>query len=107
MSFGPVSFTPTSSKHKGQLCGGAEIIITDRNAVEPYFAGIQIVETIYRMYPDKFQWRQRHFDRLCGTASVREAIIEEESLKNLKAGWQRDLKKFAQIRQKYLIYGSN
>lgn len=107
MSFGPVSFTPTSSKHKGQLCCGAEIIITDRNAVEPYFAGIQIVETIYRMYPDKFQWRQRHFDRLCGTASVREAIIEEESIKNLKAGWQRDLKKFAQIRQKYLIYGSN
>ncbi len=105
--FEPVSFTPTSSKHKGQLCCGAEIIITDRNAAEPYFAGIQIVETIYRMYPDKFQWRQRHFDRLCGTASVREAIIEEESLKNLKTGWQRDLKKFAQIRQKYLIYGSN
>jgi len=105
--FEPVSFTPTSSKHKGQLCCGVEIIITDRNAAEPYFAGIGIVETIYRMHPDKFQWRQRHFDRLCGTASVREAIIEEESLKNLKAGWQRDLKKFAQIRQEYLIYGSN
>ena len=102
--FEPVSFTPTSSKHKGQLCRGAEIIITDRNRLSPYSAGIQIVNTLYKMYPDRFEWRQRHFDRLCGTSSIRNTIIAGKSIDELKTGWQDKLGAFLKIRKHYLLY---
>ncbi len=102
--FKPVSFTPTSSKHKGQLCRGAGIIITDRDRLESYSAGIQIVNALYKMYPDQFEWRQQHFDRLCGTASIRNAIIGGKSVDELKTGWQDKLGAFLKIRKRYLLY---
>ncbi len=102
--FEPVSFTPTFSKHKGQLCRGAEIIITDRDRLESYSAGIKIVNTLYKMCPDRFEWRQRHFDRLCGTASIRNAIIAGKSIDELKTGWQGRLGVFLKIRKSYLLY---
>ena len=101
--FEPVAFTPASSKHENQTCYGAKIIVTDRRRFEPYWCGIQLVNTIYHMYPDSFQWRPTHFDRLCGTAAVREAIISGASLDELRAGWQNDLNHFLNIRKKYLM----
>jgi uncharacterized protein YbbC (DUF1343 family) len=105
--FKPTSFTPTSSKHKGLLCRGAEIIITDRDAIRPYFTGIKIVETLGRMYHEEFQWRQSSFERLSGTASIRNAIIEGKSVKTIEAGWRRDLNSFVRMRRKYLLYRMN
>jgi uncharacterized protein YbbC (DUF1343 family) len=102
--FGPASFTPVSSKYKGQQCKGVKITITDRDLLEPYFSGILIVNKIYRMYPDNFQWKTSHFDRLCGTSAIREAITNRSSLEELREDWQADLKSFLKIRHKYLLY---
>lgn len=102
--FGPASFTPASSKYEGQKCNGVKIIVTDRDLLEPYFSGILIVNKIYQMYPDDFQWRADHFDRLCGTSAVRETIVNRSSLQDLKKTWQAELKSFLQIRNKYLMY---
>ncbi|MEA3225466.1 MAG: DUF1343 domain-containing protein [Planctomycetota bacterium] len=104
MHFEPAQFTPTSSKYKGQTCNGVRIITTDRDRLEPYYSGILIVNEIYRMYPDKFQWKIGHFDRLCGTPKVRQAISSGASLKKLHAKWQFELEAFRKIRDKYLIY---
>jgi uncharacterized protein YbbC (DUF1343 family) len=104
MRFEPVSFTPTFSKYKDKLCNGVRIINTDRDRLEPYYSGIRIVNEVYRMYPKEFQWKVRHFDRLCGTSKVREAIINQSFLKNLRDGWQAELESFKKIRKKYLIY---
>jgi len=102
--FRPASFTPVSSKYKGQQCKGVKIIITNRDLLEPYFSGILIVNRIYHMYPDKFQWKTGHFDRLCGTSAIREAITNRSSLEKLRESWQAELKSFLQIRNKYLMY---
>jgi len=104
MRFEPTQFTPTSSKHKGQACSGVRIITADRDRLEPYYSGVLIVNEIFRMYPDKFEWRASHFDRLCGTPKVREAISSGASLRELRAGWQAELEPFLKIRKKYLIY---
>ena len=102
--FRPASFTPVSSKYKDQQCKGVKIIITDRDSLEPYFSGILIVNKIYKMYPNKFQWRASHFDRLCGTSAIREAITTRTSLEKLRESWQAELKSFLKIRSKYLMY---
>ena len=102
--FRPASFTPVSSKYKGQQCKGVKIVMTDRDLLEPYFSGILIVNKIYQMYPSEFQWKASHFDRLCGTSAIREAITTQSSLEKLRESWQAELKSFVQIRSKYLIY---
>ena len=104
--FRPVSFTPVSSKYKGQQCKGVRIIITDRDLLEPYWSGILIVNKIYQLYPNEFQWKTGHFDRLCGSSAIREAITTQSSLEKLRESWQVELKSFLQIRSKYLMYSN-
>jgi len=104
MHFEPVHFTPTSSKYQGQVCNGVRITITERNRLEPYYNGIRIVNEIYRMYPRNFQFKVRHFDRLCGTSTIRNAITSRSSLNRVRNKWQVKLESFQKIRNKYLIY---
>ena len=104
MRFEPVHFTPTSSKHRNRVCNGVWIIIADTDALEPYYAGIKIVDAIFRLYPGEFQWRAGHFDRLCGTSAVRQAITNGSSLDALRNEWQAELTSFKKIRDRYLIY---
>lgn len=104
MRFEPVRFTPTSSKYKGRECHGVRIIVTDRNRLEPYSNGVRIVNEICRIYPDQIKWRAAHFDRLCGTSKIRDAIISGMSLDVLQNRWRKELESFMKIRAGYLIY---
>jgi len=104
MRFEPTSFTPTASKYQGQNCHGVKIVITDRNLLEPFFSGVLIVNEIYSMYPNTLKFHADHFDRLCGTAAIRNAIINESSLDQLRQSWRKDQESFLQIRRKHLLY---
>ncbi len=104
MRFEPVSFTPTSSKYKSRECHGVRIFVSDRDRIEPYSSGIRIVNEIYRMYPDQFEWKAAHFNRLCGTSKIRNAITSHSSLAVLQNKWQAELESFQKIRGKYLVY---
>jgi len=104
LQFAPASFTPTASKHKGVRCHGVQFIVTDRERLEPFWTGVLIVNEVYRADPDKFAWRQAHFDRLCGTATIREAIIAAESLTSLKKRWENECQAFRKLRHQYLLY---
>jgi uncharacterized protein YbbC (DUF1343 family) len=104
LEFTPTSFTPESSKYAGQECHGARISIAGRDAVQAYYSGMHIVNIIHQMYPDKFEWRAEHFDRLCGTSMIRQAIVAQSSLAMVRQSWREQLKAFLQTRRKYLIY---
>jgi uncharacterized protein YbbC (DUF1343 family) len=104
MRFEPTRFTPTSSKFKGRTCNGVRIVVSDRNDLTPYFSGIKIINELFRLYRDDFQWRASHFDRLCGMSKVRKAIINDSSLDELRNKWQPGLQSFQKLRAKYLIY---
>jgi len=102
--FEPAAFTPASSKHADQQCHGCRISVTDRDIFEPFFAGVQIIDVLYRISGDKFQWRPDHFDRLCGTDEIRNAIIEGRSLESLRLRWQSQIADFQSTRQQYFLY---
>lgn len=104
LMFHPKTFTPTASKHEGHLCHGVRIEITDRDRLEPFWAGVCIVNEIAQTYPESFEWRASHFDRLCGTAAIREAIVDSEPLAPLREKCRIDCESFRRIRDKYLIY---
>jgi uncharacterized protein YbbC (DUF1343 family) len=102
--FESTRFTPTSSKYQGRTCNGIRIVIADRDIFEPYYAGVKIVDAIFRLYPDDFQWRAGHFDRLCGSPAIRNAITSGSSLYELRDKWRAELTSFKKIRDKYLVY---
>jgi len=104
LRFAPTSFTPTSSKHQGQVCQGVEITLVDRDRIEPFWAGVLIVNELCRMYPNQFEWNASHFDRLCGTATIRESITSRAALEPLRPTWEAVGKTFLAARRGYLLY---
>jgi uncharacterized protein YbbC (DUF1343 family) len=104
LRFRPTSFTPTSSKFQGQKCLGVEITLADRTRLEPFWTGVLIINELHRLYPDKLEWRAAHFDRLCGTSTIRTAITANKPLADLKISWAAECRTFDQTRRKYLSY---
>ena len=104
ITFATTTFTPTFSKCKDQLCQGIKLAVTDRDKLEPFWTGVQIINAVYRLHGDKFEWRASHFDRLCGTDTIRKAIVAGAPLEDLKTRWQADCKAFQPTRAKYLLY---
>ena len=104
LRFEPVTFVPLGSKYKNQKCRGVRVFLTQRNRLETFRSGVRIINEIYRMYPRQLKWNTVHFDRLCGTSTVRKAIINQSSLDSLRTVWQTDLESFRRTRKKYLLY---
>lgn len=52
--FRPVYFTPTFSKHQGELCFGVQIHVIDPRAANPFAAALYMLQVIARMHPGQF-----------------------------------------------------
>jgi uncharacterized protein YbbC (DUF1343 family) len=55
-------FQPTFHKFAGELCGGAQIHITDRGAFLPFQTAIEIIRLIRKLYPSEFRWKQPPYE---------------------------------------------
>ena len=109
--FGPITFVPKSipdmsphPKYKDTQLTGISLSITNRNNFRPYLTGIMLVQYFYQANTENFKWRETHFDRLCGTAKIRELIIEGKDITEIKEWLNKDLESFLTIRNKYLLY---
>jgi uncharacterized protein YbbC (DUF1343 family) len=104
VSFREAWFTPTFSKYTGENCGGAQIIVTDRSLYRPLQTSLEIIKTIRDMYPERFEFHPEYFDRIMGTAKVREALEAGRSVKEIGQGFEEGLQAFAETRKAYLLY---
>jgi len=102
--FRPVAFAPTVSKFSGQVCQGVQLHLVDRDAFRPVFTAVSILREICQNYPEQFQFRMEHFDRLAGNDSLRKGLQEGLSAEAITSAWQADLKKFETDRKKFLLY---
>lgn len=107
--FRPTYFTPTFSKHQGQLCGGVELHVIDRNRFEPTRVGLEMLSTVRQLYPNDFAWLEPHngryfFDLLAGTDRLRQDLDRGISPNEMIAGWQSELEAFKAVRERYLLY---
>jgi len=55
-------FQPTFQKFAGQLCGGAQIHVIDRERFEQFMTGIEIIRMIRTLYGDQFAWKQPPYE---------------------------------------------
>lgn len=55
--FRDVFFQPTFHKFCRQVCGGAQLHVTDRNSFRPLETAMEVIRCIRRMYANHFQWK--------------------------------------------------
>lgn len=102
--FRPIAFTPTLSKFSGEACQGVQLHVSDRRSFRSLSTALAIIEDIRRNYPEQFQFKSAHFDRLAGTDTVRKALERNEAAAQIVLTWQRDLKAFEITRTRFLLY---
>jgi uncharacterized protein YbbC (DUF1343 family) len=97
-------FTPTFSKYKGELCGGAQIHVIDRNRYKPFASTLYTIRTVMDMYPDHFKFHADYIDKLMGTSKVREALEKGVDIRDILKSFEESLNNFSKLRKSYLLY---
>lgn len=111
--FRPLYFTPTFNKFSGELCGGAQIHVIDREKFKPFNTAVAILLAIRNLYPKIKLWRQPPYeyefeklpiDILSGSDRLRNDIEKEVPLKDMKDWWEKESLAFEKVRNRYLLY---
>jgi len=97
-------FTPTFSKFKGELCGGAQIHVVDREVYRSFKTSLHIIKTVMSMYPNHFKFYKEYFDKIMGTSKVREALEKDMDVVEIKENYKEELNNFSELRKSYLLY---
>jgi uncharacterized protein YbbC (DUF1343 family) len=100
--FVPIAFTPVSGPYANQLCKGVNIIVTDRTVLDAPEMGIELAVALRKLYPDN--WKIERMLALLANRQVFEGVMNGDDPRSIAQGWQDDLNKFKELRQKYLIY---
>jgi uncharacterized protein YbbC (DUF1343 family)/CubicO group peptidase (beta-lactamase class C family) len=100
--FVPVTFTPVSGPYQNQLCKGVNIIVTDRTVLDAPEMGIELASALKKLYPEN--WKMEHMISALSNQQVFDELAAGEDPRSIAQGWQDDLEKFKELRQKYLLY---
>ncbi|MCF7886432.1 MAG: DUF1343 domain-containing protein [Candidatus Marinimicrobia bacterium] len=105
--FRPIHYSPFYSSFKHKNLQGVQIHILDFAKFSPVEAQIHILTALKKLYPEQQIFngtRTAMFDKVIGTAKVRQAIQNGKKSKEIIQGWQKDLRQFEKIRQQYFLY---
>ena len=109
----PIAFEPTSNKWRESLCYGFQLHVLDRHQYRPYISALAILKAVHHLYPERLAWKpppyefeyeKRPFDLITGDRSVRETIERNGSLNALGLNWEKDLKRFDEMRKAVFLY---
>jgi len=100
--FVPTTFTPSASNYASESCGGVNLVITDRDALDAPELGIEIVSALQHLYPDKY--KIAGLDTLMVNKKSFGALMAGEDPRRVAEDWREGTEKFNVIRAKYLIY---
>lgn len=108
----PAYFTPTFSKHAGELCRGVQVHITDRERFDSFTLGLRMVDYIRRTHSEFFfrgesalvprdSEEKMFIDLLLGSDEFRRADLSAEELIARHEGKVADFKKRS---ERYYLY---
>jgi uncharacterized protein YbbC (DUF1343 family) len=109
----PTYFRPQFQKHRGEQCGGVELVVTDAEAFRPYRTGVELLDAVCRIAPEAFTWRDAPYefvidrpaiDLLAGGPDARRALESGEGLAEWIASWADDEARFREERRDILLY---
>jgi uncharacterized protein YbbC (DUF1343 family) len=120
VAFLPTCFRPQFQKHRGEVCGGVELVVTDAERFRPYRAGVELLRAVARVAPAQLVWRRAPYefvadrpaiDLLTGGPECRAALAELAAggdgggaLDTWMESWTADEESFRQERREILLY---
>ena len=100
--FVPTEYTPAADVYAQKKCGGVNIVITDRNALDAPELGVEIASALHALYPAQFDMTK--LDKLLVNAVSAEAIADGVDPRRIAAEWDEGIARFRTARAKYLLY---
>lgn len=107
--FRPVYFTPTFSKHAGNLCGGVQLHVTDRDSFLPVKTGLFLLKEVKKQSGDNFEYLpplsakiRPMIDLNTGSDYIR--MHEDFDPLAIYETWQADAKEFNERKARYHLY---
>jgi uncharacterized protein YbbC (DUF1343 family)/CubicO group peptidase (beta-lactamase class C family) len=100
--FLPMDFKPLSGIFAGEVCHGVQIVLIDRQALEPTEMGVELLTTLWRLSPQNLKLDGTL--NLVGSRKVLESIRSGESPSRIWYDWQEPLETFKKVRARYLLY---
>jgi uncharacterized protein YbbC (DUF1343 family) len=102
VKFVPIEFTPTSTKFPNEACKGINIIITDRQAIEPVRVGLTLAATLRRLYPT--EWETKSLNRLLSNQAALALLLEGLDGDSLEPAIVDGVSEFLRKREEYVLY---
>jgi uncharacterized protein YbbC (DUF1343 family)/CubicO group peptidase (beta-lactamase class C family) len=100
--FVPLYFTPASSMYAGERCGGVNVVVMDRTALDGPELGVEIVAALQELYPGQF--KIAGLDVLMVSKASVDALVGREDPRRIAEGWREGQEGFKTIRARYLMY---
>jgi uncharacterized protein YbbC (DUF1343 family) len=113
VTFVPTYYRPQFQKHRGAVCAGVELLVTDPKAFQSYRTGAELLDAVHRLWPDDFAWREAPYefvsdrpaiDLLTGGPEYRQAIESGKGLADWIATWKNDEREFRDECREILLY---
>lgn len=104
-----VTFKPTYSKFRDEVCEGIQLHVVDRETFKPVYSFVHVLQTVFRLYGDQIEFLEyetlKHpmFDLLAGNNLLRKSLISghvEDYLEDNRNGSDH----FRNARKPYLLY---
>ena len=100
--FVPITFTPTSAVYPNQLCGGVNIVLTDREFLDSPEMGVELASALHTLYPE--QWQINKMGDLFVNQDALAALNLNVDPRRVANQYREQLESFEKIRAKYLLY---
>jgi uncharacterized protein YbbC (DUF1343 family) len=114
VAFLPTYFRPQFHKHRREVCGGVELIVTAPRLFQPYRSGVELLRAAAVVAPRQFAWRAAPYefvsdrpaiDLLTGGTACRAAVeAGGRGLAEWIAGWAAGEEQFRSERRAALLY---
>lgn len=101
--FRPCCFTPTFSKHQGEMCRGVQLHVTDCDAFNGFEAGVTLFQTLRGMTPEFEISSPTHLNHLFGDDAL---LRGEEPLESLLARGRAESAAFLRETAQDRLYGN-
>jgi uncharacterized protein YbbC (DUF1343 family)/CubicO group peptidase (beta-lactamase class C family) len=100
--FVATEFTPAADVYAQKRCGGVNIVVTDRNALDAPELGVEIASALHAMYPAQFDMKK--LDWLLVNAAAAKEIADGVDPRRIGMEWDDGIARFRAVRAKYLLY---
>lgn len=107
VSFGNMTFTPRKpgdGKYPDTTLAGIRLTLTNPDTYDPTLTAVTLLRVIQEIHPDSIGFNPRHFDRLAGGTSLREALIRGDAALEIVDSWRPAQEAYRKRVRPFLIY---